>query len=282
MKNALTIDVEDWYQTLDFNFPTESWRSYEDRVEQGLKKILFLLDKYEIKATFFVLGCIAEKHADLIYEISSKGHEIGSHGTNHRLVFTQNPKEFKEDIRNSKKLLENIVGKEVNLFRASSWSITDKTLWALEVLEEEGFICDSSMQPFKTPLSGSKGSPKVPFRPEINKKVLNLIEFPPTVLPIGNTSVPFCGGLYLRIWPKAVLKKCLSKVNETREGIIYTHPWEYDVDQPRLKVSPLVKFTHYYNLNSTYYKLEELMKNFSFTTLGEVIKDKKYPIIALD
>jgi len=282
MKNALTIDVEDWYQTLDFNFPQHTWEIYEDRVSDNLKQIISVLDKYNVKATFFVLGCIAEKHPHLIRELVAKGHEIGSHGTDHRLVYKQTPEEFREDIVNSKRILENITGKKVELFRASSWSISNETLWALEILEEEGFICDSSMQPFKTPLSGVSGAPRRPFHPLVNNRKLNLIEFPPTVLPVGNNSIPFSGGLYLRMLPIAFVKYALNKVNESGEGMIYTHPWEYDINQPKLKVSPIIKFTHYYNLKSTFLKLEELLKTFSFVTLGKIIENKAYPVISLD
>lgn len=281
MKNALTIDVEDWYQTLDFNFPQHTWGIYEDRVTENLKKIISVLDRFNIKATFFVLGCIAEKHPALIKELVLKGHEIGSHGTDHRLVYKQTPKEFRKDIVNSKNILEHLTGKKVELFRASSWSISKDTLWALEILEEEGFVCDSSMQPFKTPLSGVSGAPKIPFHPSINNRELSLVEFPPTVLPVGKGSIPFSGGLYLRTLPIAFVKHALKKVNEEREGMIYTHPWEYDVSQPKLKVSPVVKFTHYYNLKRNYIKLEELLKTFSFEPLGKIIKNKAYPVINL-
>lgn len=277
MKNALTIDLEDWYHTMDFNFPVDKWDSFEDRVENSVRIILDTLDEHKTKATFFVLGYVARKHPELIKEISNKGHEIGSHGSFHRLVYTQNENEFRQDVRASKELLEGITGKEIKLFRASSWSISTKTLWALRVLQEEGFICDSSVQPFKTPLSGINGAPKEPFYPVIEGRKLDLLEFPPTVLPVGNLGVPFSGGLYLRTMPLKFIKYALKKINATRPGMIYIHPWELDVSQPRLKVPPHIKFTHYYNLNKTLQKVEDLLKNFEFVPLGEIIRDGIYP-----
>ena len=150
MNNVFTIDVEDWYHTMDFNFPQEDWDKYEDRVEVGLRLIMEVLERHNVKATFFVLGCVAKKHPDLIKEIASLGHEIGSHGTNHRMVTAQSREEFRADVAMSKQILEDITGEKVKLYRSSSWSIVPKTIWALRILEEEGFICDSSIQPFRT------------------------------------------------------------------------------------------------------------------------------------
>lgn len=281
MKNALTIDVEDWYHTMDFNFPFETWHKYEDRIEYGVKSIIELLQKRNVKATFFVLGCVAEKHPEIIKELVAKGHEIGSHGSIHRMVTTQNREEFKDDVMRSKEILQQITGREINLYRSSSWSIVPKTLWALEVLEELGFICDSSIQPFATPLSGFKNAPTKPFHPIIGGRKLNILEFPPSVISIGKVCLPFCGGLYLRALPKEFINYGLKNTNKNTAGMIYTHPWEWDPNQPRLKVPIHIKFTHYYNLNKTRGKMDNLLQNFSFTTLGEIIRDGNYPSIAL-
>ncbi|MCM0647212.1 polysaccharide deacetylase family protein [Clostridium swellfunianum] len=281
MKNVFTIDVEDWFHTMDFNFPVSSWNNYEDRVHHGLKDILELLDKYNVKATFFVLGYVARKHPELVRELINKGHEIGSHGDMHKMVTTQNREEFKKDVAASKEILEDMTGKKINIYRSSSWSIVPKTMWALEVLEELGFKYDSSIQPFTTPLSGFRNAPRTPFYPVVNGKRLNLLEFPPSVMPLGKACLPFCGGLYLRVLPKSFINYALNKVNKNNSGMIYTHPWELDVKQPRLKVPPHIKFTHYYNLSSTKDKLEYLLQNFEFDTLSKVVEDGVYPYIEL-
>lgn len=281
MKNILTIDLEDWYHTLDFNFPIKSWVNFEDRVEYGLSIILEILEKYNTKATFFSLGYIAKKNPKIIKKIDAMGHEIGSHGTWHKLIYKQNIKEFREDIVSSKKILEDIIGKEVNFFRASSWSISKNTLWALDVLQEEGFICDSSIQPFKTPLSGMYNAPTEPFYPIINGEKFNILEFPPTVSKIGNVLVPFAGGLYFRVMPYVFIERALKIINLSKPAMIYLHPWEFDVNQPKLNVKPHIKFTHYYNINNNALKLEKLIKNFQFGTLGEIIKDNNYRAIKI-
>lgn len=281
MKNALTIDVEDWYHTMDFNFPFETWHKYEDRIDYGIKSIMELLQKRNVKATFFVLSCVAQEHPQLIKEIAAQGHEIGSHGSIHRMITTQNREEFKEDVQFSKEVLQEITGKKITLYRSSSWSIVPKTLWALEVLEELGFQCDSSIQPFATPLSGFKNAPRMPFYPIVNGRKLNILEFPSSVLSLGKVCLPFCGGLYLRALPKGFIKYALKNTNKNTTGMIYTHPWEWDPNQPRLKVPMHIKFTHYYNLNRTKDKMDNLLQNFSFTTLGEIIREGNYPSIAL-
>jgi len=280
-QNTLTIDVEDWFQTHDFNFNIADWGMYESRVENSIDGILNLLDKYNVKSTFFILGCIAQKSPQVVKKIADKGHEIASHGGWHKKVFGLTKSEFREDIIFSKKMLEDITGTKVQLYRAPSWSISSDTMWALEILEEEGFICDSSIQPFKTPLSGIKGAPVTPFHPIINGRKLNLIEFPPTVLRVGKFTLPFSGGFYLRCSPFIITEKALRTVNRKRQGMIYIHPWETDTQQPRLKVPFHIQTLHYLNLNTTLKKSERLLQNFEFVTLGELIKDKKYPSINL-
>lgn len=276
MKNAITIDVEDWYQTQDFNFETGRWDQFEDRVEYSTRTLLDILDRFHIRATFFVLGYIARKHPALIREISEKGHEIGSHGGWHRMVNCQIPGEFREDAVGSKKLLEDIIGRPVDMFRASSWSISSKTLWALQILDEEGFICDSSIQPFQTPLSGMKGAPLEPFHPTIDGKRLDIIEYPQTVLELCKMRIPFAGGFYMRALPFWFIKLALRRVNMKRSGMVYIHPWETDHGQPRLSVRAHIKMVHYLNLTGTAAKLEKMLRSFEFVPLSELIREEKY------
>lgn len=248
-------------------------------MEYGTNIILELLAEHHLRATFFVLGCVATMHPGLVRKIVQAGHEVASHGSWHRMVTQQTRKEFQTDVRESKILLEDISGKEVNLFRAPSWSISAETLWALEVLEEEGYIGDSSVQPFATPLSGIKGAPVVPYHPVIGGRPLRLVEFPPTVLELGNVRVPFSGGFYLRAMPRVFFNLAMRLVNRKQAGMVYVHPWELDSKQPRLKVSPLIQLSHYLNINSTEKKIERLLRQFDFVTLGDLIKDGDYPAL---
>lgn len=270
--NAMTVDVEDWYQTHDLDIDSCRWDSFEDRVENGTDMLIDLFSRYNVRATFFVLGCVALKHPRLVRRISDQGHEIGSHGYGHCMVIKQTRDIFRDELIKSKKLLEDITGKEVKSYRAPSWSITRSTLWALEILEEEGFACDSSIQPFKTPLSGIHGAPIVPFYPVIRGRRLSILEFPPTVLPLWKFfRLPFAGGLYLRVMPGPFIAKALTIVNRERPAMVYIHPWELDTGQPRLKVSLLRKAAHYINLNTAYSKIEGMLKGFNFQPLGNFV-----------
>lgn len=273
------MDVEDWYQTADFNFDIKLWNNFEDRVDYSTNTILDLLAEHNVRATFFVLGCVAVKHPGLVHKIVQSGHELASHGNWHRMITNQTQDEFRADVGAAKLILEDISGREVNLFRAPSWSISANTLWALEVLEEEGYIGDSSVQPFATPLSGIKGAPVVPYHPVIGGRKLKLVEFPPTVLEIGSLGVPFSGGFYFRAMPSFIFNLAMRQVNQNREGMVYIHPWELDVKQPRQRVSPLIWISHYLNINRTEKKLEKLLDRYAFVTLGELINDGNYPAL---
>ena len=277
MKNALTVDVEDWYMTHDFNFDIELWDGFEDRVVESTRLLLDILGRYELKATFFILGCVAKRHPELICDIAAEGHEIASHGGWHRMVSKQDRQEFVTDVRETKKILEGLSGQEVNIYRAPSWSISEESLWALEVLEEEGFVCDSSIQPFKTPLSGIANAPVFPYHPIVNGQRLRLIEFPPTVLELGRLRLPFAGGLYFRMMPQRLFCWAMQKVNVGGPGMLYIHPWELDEHQPRLSASLLTRMTHYGNLGKTYRKLEHVLSMFEFVPLGELLKEDWFP-----
>ncbi|MCZ8512622.1 DUF3473 domain-containing protein [Paenibacillus filicis] len=283
MLNALTVDVEDWYMTSDFDIPHQEWHRFEDRVAGSTRMLLELFEKYEVKGTFFILGCVASRHPELVAEIAGRGHEIASHGYWHRMLTRLSEEEFREDLRLSKRLLEEISGSPVTMFRAPSWSIAKDRFHYLRIMEEEGFHCDSSLQPFRTPLSGVDGAPLEPFMPVVNGRKLELLEFPPTVLQMKGIRMPFSGGFYLRVLPYPFIRQALRSVNRTRPGMIYIHPWEVDPDQPRLPGSPLVRLSHYYRLRSTLGKLERLLQDFEFVPLGKLLEPSKdsYPAVAL-
>ncbi len=235
------------------------------------------MSNHNVTGTFFILGYIAKKHPQLVKKIVSEGHEIGSHGFWHKKVYNQSKSEFRHELLSSKDVLEDIIGQQVNMFRAPSWSISKDTLWALEILEEEGFICDSSIQHFKTYLSGISHAPVTPYHPVVNGRKLKLLEVPPMVLPLGKFRLPFSGGFYLRALPKWFIRYGLSKINKKGPGMIYVHPWEVDVDQPRLKAALLPKTIHYFNLRITLNKLENLLQNFDFTSMSKLLVSREYP-----
>jgi polysaccharide deacetylase family protein (PEP-CTERM system associated) len=283
MINALTVDVEDWYQTADFRFDTSKWDSFEDRIEKNTEIFLELFDKYNVKGTFFVLGYIAKKHPGLVKRIAERGHEIGSHGMLHLMVNTQTPNEFRKDVADSKKLLEGILGKEIDMYRSSTWSIGKKTLWALEILEEEGYRYDSSMQSFRTHISGYSRTPCTPFYPIVNGRKLSILEFPSTVLKSYKWKlfVPFSGGLYFRLMPYGIIKNSLKWINKKTPGMIYVHPWEIDIEQPRYNASLLGRITHYYNIGTTFDKLESVLQDFKFAPIKKVTEEKIFEAFEL-
>lgn len=279
---VFTVDVEDWYQTSDFHFPRDTWPQYECRVLPNTLRILDLLDTFQAKGTFFVLGCIAQQHPQLVREIYSRGHEVACHGGWHQMLTRMTPSEVKEDITWAKSLLEDLTGNPIRAFRAPSWSISWGNLWVLELLESLGFVVDSSVQPFRTPLSGMKGVPKMPFHPRINGRDLNILEVPPTVGSLVGMPVPFSGGLYLRMVPIPIIRSLLRKAGELGLAMLYTHPWEWDGGQPRLPVSWLIRFVHYYHLRVTEDKVTDLLYKFQFTTLWESVRDVEFPRIDLE
>ncbi|RNC62985.1 MAG: Bifunctional xylanase/deacetylase [Candidatus Dichloromethanomonas elyunquensis] len=282
MKNALTIDVEDWYMTQDFHFDYHTWGKYEDRVEYSTQLLLDTLAELNIKATFFVLGCVAEKHPGLIGKMIKQGHELASHGYAHQMVSKMSKDEFRDDIKKSKNLLEDISGIGINTFRAPTWSIAKESLWALEVLEEEGFLYDSSIQPFMTPLSGINNVPLEFFYPRVNGKTLKLLEIPPGIGQIGPFKFPFAGGLYFRVIPYFIVKSLVKMTNIKRPLVSYFHPWEVDPKQPRLDVSPLIKIAHYYHLENNLKKIKQFLKDFDCMPIREVIQaDGDYPVFEI-
>ncbi|MDF2606148.1 MAG: pgdA 6 [Bacillales bacterium] len=273
MLNALTVDVEDWYHTNGLNIPKDKWETLPSTVYENTIKLLNLFDDYNVKATFFIIGDVAKKYPNLVKEIARRGHEIGCHSMNHRLVSSQTFEQFKVDFHECMDLLEELTGGKIKYYRAPSWSISKDKLDFLNYLQQNGILIDSSLQPVKTPLSGINGIPLEPFKPVLNNKKIELIEFPPTVYRISKRiTFPFAGGFYLRFFPITLIKYLLRKVNKTRPGMIYLHPWEFDHTITKYKANFFVKFIQYYNLKSSEVKLKELLDEFEFNSIGEVLK----------
>ena len=275
MLNALTIDVEDYYQVSAFEsvVPLADWERYESRVEKNTHRILDLLDAHTTTATFFVLGWVAERHPRLIRTLVARGHEVASHGYAHRRVYTQTPAQFRTETRRSKCLLEDTLGHPIRGYRAASYSITMHSLWALEVLREEGFVYDSSIFPIRHDLYG------IPSHPRFCSMIPGpsgspLVEFPLSTLRLGGTNFPIAGGGYLRLFPYAYTRWGIRYLNR-REGqpaVVYLHPWEVDPAQPRLPAGPLSRFRHYTNLHRMEERFVRLLQDFSFGTMSEVLQ----------
>ncbi len=275
--NALTIDVEDYYQVTAFEktVSRRQWDDYPSRVVANTRRLLDLFADKQVFGTFFVLGWVAEKFPELIREIDDAGHEIGSHGYWHRLIYEQTPVEFREDLRRSKDVIENIIGEPVTCYRAPTFSIVERSKWALEILVEEGFTIDSSIFPVKH--HDRYGMPDV--RPEIHQ-----IETPSgpiweTPLSVGQylgLSLPASGGGYFRLYPYALTRKLFRSVHAAgRSVIFYVHPWEIDPAQPRIKnISRSTKFRHFVNIARTHDKLGRLLTDFAFAPLGQLVADQ--------
>ncbi|MCC7087146.1 MAG: DUF3473 domain-containing protein [Pirellulales bacterium] len=274
MLNALTIDVEDYYHVSAFEqyVDRNRWDQYESRVVPSTRRLLEIFDHHQVQATFFVLGWVAQRHPQLVKDIAAAGHEVGSHTYWHRLIYQQSPAEFREDLRRSRDVLEDILGVAVTLFRAPSFSITAQSLWALEVLVEEGFQADSSIFPVRRGRYGIVGAPQCLYR--LQTKSGPICEFPPSVLRIAGKNVPVCGGGYFRLYPGLVTHTCLARFNRQHAMpfVFYLHPWEIDPQQPRLGVGTAInRLRHYVNLRRTEKKFNNLLERFQFGTVSAAI-----------
>ncbi len=279
MFNAFTVDVEDYYMVSAFADVVrfEDWHKYESRVVDNTCRILDLMYEYKVRGTFFVLGWLAARHASLIRKIHDSGHEIACHGYRHRLVYDMTPEQFRKDVRLTKTLLEDISGSQVFGFRAASYSIIQKSLWALDILAEEGYCYDSSIFPIHHDRYGIPNANRFPH--VIRTKSGNLTEFPPSTCSLLGHNIPVCGGGYLRILPENFIKAAIRRINnqEMQPVITYIHPWEIDVDQPRLNGRFQSRIRHYLNLKSTLPKITALLGEFRFTPLLHMLDELEQP-----
>ncbi|MBI1904248.1 MAG: DUF3473 domain-containing protein [Planctomycetes bacterium] len=273
--NAFTVDVEDYYHVSGFSkhIDRSAWDSFESRVVASTHRILDLLDRHHVRATFFVLGWVAERHPKLVHDIHQAGHEVGSHSYWHRLVYQMTPDEFRADLRRSKKVLEDIVCQPVTAYRAPSFSITRASLWALDILADEGFCYDSSIFPIRHDRYGIPGAE--PGLHQIETRHGPLWELPPTTVRVAGVNVPVAGGGYFRLYPSYCTCRAFSYLNRRgRSVVFYVHPWEIDPDQPRLRVgSRLGRFRHYVNLKTTERKLERLLQRYRFAPLSQLVAE---------
>jgi polysaccharide deacetylase family protein (PEP-CTERM system associated) len=275
--NAFTVDVEDYYQVSAFerHVSRDQWDQYESRVVASTRRMLDLLERHDVKATFFILGWVGEHYPQLVREIHQAGHEIASHGYWHRLIYNQTPEEFRDDIRLSREVLEDIIGERVFIYRAPSFSVTEQSRWALDILVEEGFSIDSSIFPIHHDRYGIPGAK--PFLHQIDTSAGSLWEFPPSVVRFAGQNLPVSGGGYFRLFPLFWTAWCLKKIGNSagQPFIFYVHPWEIDPEQPRCfkNASRKSRFRHYINLRKTQQKLDALLPKYRFGTVSEVIRN---------
>jgi polysaccharide deacetylase family protein (PEP-CTERM system associated) len=283
--NAMTVDVEDYFHVTAFanTVDRSRWNELEYRAVRNTERVLELFDASRIKATFFVLGWVAKRSPDLVKKIQSAGHEIACHGMSHQLVYKQTPEVFHQETRDAKQLLEDITGTKVRGYRAASYSIIKSSLWALDILESLGFEYDSSIFPVRHDIYGMRHAPRTPFNPGVGK----LLEVPLTTVEVMGNRLPCGGGGYFRIFPYALFKMGLRRVNEVDglPGIFYFHPWEIDPGQPRLPAGWKSRFRHYYNLQHTEARLQQLLKDFSWGRMDEVFlsatRNQSVPVVSL-
>jgi polysaccharide deacetylase family protein (PEP-CTERM system associated) len=266
--NALTIDFEDWYQGLEI--PHTQWAGYEDRVVPAGRRLLGLLEETGTRATFFVLGYVAEQHPEIVREIAAAGHEIGTHGYSHTLIYQQTPELFRREMDRTIKLLEDITGQRVLGHRAPFFSITRDSLWALEVLGELGIRYDSSIFPVLNYRYGIADAPRWPYT--LAAGAQNLMEFPISTWKLLGRNLPIAGGAYFRIYPYAFTRRAFKSVNDNgHPAVFYVHPWELDPQHPRIQLPRRISLTHYFNLQKTEGRLRRLLRDFSFAPMKEVL-----------
>ena len=267
--NALTIDFEDWYQGLEI--PYTDWAGFEDRIVPVGHRLLELLAAAGVRATFFVLGYIAERHPDMILAIAAAGHEVGTHGYSHALIYTQTPEVFRAELSRAIRVLEELTGRPVVSHRAPFFSITKDSLWALDILGELGIRYDSSIFPVVNYRYGIADAPRWPY--QISVGAHTLTEFPISTWQVMGKNVPIAGGAYFRIYPYAFTRQGLRAINrQGRPFVFYLHPWELDPDHPRIRVPRRVAgLTHYFNLGATERRLRRLLRDFKFAPMQEVL-----------
>ena len=272
IRNAMSIDVEDYFQVSAFapHIRREDWDSLPCRVERNVDVILGLLDEADARATFFTLGWIAERHPQVVRRIVDNGHELASHGYGHQRASDLTPAAFRDDITRAKRLLEDIGGVAVRGYRAPSFSINRDNWWAVAELEDDGYQYSSSIYPVRHDHYGMPDAPRFPHRPN---GASGILELPPTTLPLFGRNLPAAGGGWFRLLPYEVSRWMLRRVHAQDQApcMFYFHPWEVDPDQPRQAGLPAkARFRHYVNLQRTAGRLRKLLNDFEWDRVDRV------------
>lgn len=270
--NVMSVDVEDYFHVSAFEGVAlrAEWSSYESRVVANTDRLLDLLAGSRARATFFVLGWVAERHPRLIRRIAAEGHELASHSYWHRLVYTLAPDEFREDLRRARGVIEDAAGVGVRGYRAPSYSITARSLWAFDVLIEEGYEYDASVFPIHHDRYGIPTAPRAPY--VVTRPGGSILEVPGTTGLVGNIRLPIGGG-YFRLMPYPYTRWVMRQLNtiERRPAVFYLHPWEIDPAQPRIAGSTVSRWRHYNRLHRTEDRLRQLLADFRFDTIEAVL-----------
>lgn len=303
--NAMTVDVEDYFHASAFDriVSRESWSERESRVVRNTEVLLECFERADVKATFFILGWVAERFPQLVRDIASSGHEVASHGYHHQLIYTLTLDQFREDVRRAKAVIEDAGGRPVRGYRAPSFSIVHPSLWALDVLIEEGYSYDASIFPIRHDRYGIPDAPRHTHVIDRNRRksarrsaergeaprrgvsgTRHIIEVPAATVRLGNRNLPIAGGGYFRLLPYAWTHWGMARAN--REGapvVFYIHPWEVDPGQPRLAVGRMTTWRHYGGLGKTLDRLERLFNDFAFDTVAETLMQQPVPdLLALE
>ena len=281
--NAMTIDVEDYFQVEAFAATIErtEWERLPPRVDRNTERLLDILAAAEVQATFFMLAWVAQRHPALVRRIVTEGHELASHGCDHVRVDRQSPESFRADVRRSKQILEDAGGAEVVGYRAPTFSIGSRSTWAHAVLAEEGYRYSSSVYPVRHDLYGSLGAPRTAFAP-----LRGMIEIPLTSVRILGVDLAASGGGWFRLYPYPLSRWLLARAVRCNRApaIFYLHPWEIDPHQPREHRAPWrSRFRHYLNLARTEARLERLLRNFAWTRMDRLFltdTSGPFPVIA--
>jgi polysaccharide deacetylase family protein (PEP-CTERM system associated) len=272
MRNALTVDLEEWFcaGTISRVLPREIWDACESRVERSAERLLDIFERHRVRATFFVLGWVAERHPELLVSIARAGHEIGIHGYSHRPVTAMTPMEFEEDLARAIRSVHACLPEaDVAGYRAPSFTITPATIWGLDILRRLNLRYDSSIYPF-----GGHPDYGMPNAPLGAYEILEgLIEVPMSCALVGRSRVPCSGGAYFRMLPYTVTRSLVRRCHrQGRPLVFYLHPWEIDPDQPRVRLSALGSLRHYTNLERTEARLEMLLDEFAFGSMSELLR----------
>lgn len=271
MRNGLSFDVEEHFHALNLRpvAPEATWDAQERRVADSTRGLLELLADRDIRCTFFFLGWVARRDPDLVRAVKSAGHEVACHGMSHKMAQELGPDAFRVEARECKRLLEDLTGDRVDGFRASTFSITPSTRWALDVLIEEGYRFDSSVFPVRHDRYGDPSFPRWPVT--VETKSGRIVELPMLTLRLFGANVPAAGGGYMRLLPPTLMRTAISRMNAAgKPGILYMHPWEFDPGQPRLLKRGLGAFRHYFGLARMRSRLVGLLDRYEFGTLGEL------------
>jgi polysaccharide deacetylase family protein (PEP-CTERM system associated) len=272
--HILSVDVEDYFQVEAFAglVDRKSWEQWPSRVAANTHRVLDLFDLHQARATFFFVGWVAERFPNLVREVHSRGHELACHSYWHRTVYSLSREEFRTDTRQAKRAIEDAAGVAVSGYRAPSWSITRASLWALDILAEEGFAYDSSIYPIRHDLYGVPGAKRFPYTHTCSNG-LKLREFPPATLRFLGANFPVAGGGYLRIFPSAWTEHAFRTFEDhyNERVVVYLHPWELDTEQPRIQGSAKSRLRHYTNLGRMGAKLEAILRRHKFQRFSDVM-----------